>query len=468
MQTPYLPGTRLLLWLNQDGTIDIKANYTQSALNDAKIINAAYCISKPQIPQILTRHNNLYTRQECVNHDDLETFTIDPENSQDFDDAISVTPEALYIHIVDIAHVYGNFAPEIINNLRNRCFTLYLENEHTEHLLDPKDSTNTLSLVKGKQRNVITVKAVLNDGVVTSYQIYRSTIVVKHRYNYGEVEQLLNTFPPTAFTFLKQLAVERSKNIAYNINLPSLRITIDKTTGIPTNLLCESTNDMAHTIVATAMVLGNLIVSKHLAESNIPIPNRFHDSLRGILIPDYDKTNNSFVDSFILVKRYSRACYSVDKKGHFGLGITDYVHFTSPMRRYADVIVHLLLAGIYIGDLESEVQHINYSSTLNRSLQDLYKKWKVVRWLKQSEKYLYDAWVTGLSSAGVLWYIPEISQNGFTHVSQLEPSQRWVFQGGIKPSLTGPTHSIYIGQKTEAHIVNIDIDTMTMKIILRI
>lgn len=459
---PYEPGTRLILWLNADGTIDVKSTYANMPINDASIVNAAYCLTDVQKPQVLINNQNLYTRQDCVNHDDLNTFTIDPAGSKDFDDALSVSKDTLYIHIVDIADVYSRFSPEIIHNLRNRCFTMYLENEHTEHLLDSEDSTTNLSLIKGVQRKVITIKAILNDGLVTDYEIYRSTIIVKSRYTYEEVQQLLNNMPSAELTFLSNLTKERSQNVSYNINLPSLRITMDTATGTPTTVRCESTNDESHSIVATAMILGNLIVSKHLASANVKLPNRFHDKLRGLVIPDYEKTFNEYVDSFILVKRYARACYSVDQKGHFGLGITDYVHFTSPMRRYADVLVHLLLSGIQIPDLELEVQHINQASKLNRALQDLYKNWKLVRWIKNIAKPKYEAWITGLSPAGALWYIPEISQNGFTHVSALEPAQRWSFQSNV--ALFGPTHSFKIGQPVDAHVTDIDMDTMMIKI----
>lgn len=461
--TTYEPGTRLVLMLSSDGSITINSVYENTPINDACVINAAYCLTVSQKTQTLFENQALYTNPNIVDHDSLDTFTIDPTDSKDFDDALSVENNILYVHIVDIASVYHSFSSEVINNLRNRCFTMYLENTHTTHLLDSEDSTNNLSLIKGQQRKVITIKATLEDGLVTNYEIYRSTIVVKNRYNYTEIQEILQTNPNPALTFLSNLTKLRSQNIAYNINLPSLRITSDPTTGIPTKLQCESTNDESHSIVATAMVLGNLIVSKHLADSNIQIPNRFHDTLKGIKIPEYEKTHNTFVDSFILVKRYARACYSVDKKGHFGLGITDYVHFTSPMRRYADVLVHLLLAGYTLPDLDSEVHHINNAAKYNRSLQDLFKKWKLVRYIDANPKPTYDAWITGLSYSGALYYIPELSQNGFTHISELQPRQRWTYAENM---LTGSTHSFKIGQQVIAQIAAIDLDTMNLKISL--
>ena len=270
-----------------------------------------------------------------------------------------------------------------------------------------------------------------------------------------------------ALSFLNDLVKLRSQDITYNINLPSLRITMNTETEEPEKVICESTNDASHSIVAVAMVLANLIVSKHLATHSLRLPNRFHDKIRGINIPDFEKTFNEHVDSYIIVKRFSRACYSIDNKGHFGLGISDYVHFTSPMRRYADIIVHLLLAGISMPNLENEVKNINQAQLTNRSLQDLYKHWKIVRWIKNTPRKTYDAWVTWITPSGLLWYIPEISQNGFAHVSELEPKQRWSFECGEKPALIGPTHSFKFGQKVKATVSNIDSNTFIVKVLIQ-
>jgi exoribonuclease R len=201
-----------------------------------------------------------------------------------------------------------------------------------------------------------------DEGLVTKYDIYKSTIVVKKRWNYEQVlEAINNNTVPNSILFLANLTKKRSENTNYNINLPSIRITSDKSTGDVESIVSENTNDISHALIATAMILANITVSKHLSYRNIKLPNRFHESLRGFTTPNFEKTGNEFVDSFIMIKKFARACYAVDKKGHFGLDITDYVHFTSPMRRYADVVVHRLLAGYQIEDecLEDEVLWIN-------------------------------------------------------------------------------------------------------------
>jgi exoribonuclease R len=135
----------------------------------------------------------------------------------------------------------------------------------------------------------------------------------------------------------------------------------------------------------------------------------------------------SLVDTFCLLKKMARAEYSVDKRGHFGLGLTDYVHFTSPMRRYADIVTHMILAGAAFSraSLEVEVALINRRATFVRSLQRFYQRIKVNRWL-YSHPEEQRVIVTSVAAAGVQWFMPSILLNGFCHVSQLLPAQRWL------------------------------------------
>jgi len=218
---------------------------------------------------------------------------------------------------------------------------------------------------------------------------------------------------------------------------------------VPISVTSENTNDDAHTLVATAMILANLTVSKHL---QVKIPNRFHDTLRGFKEPQFCKTGNPHVDSFIMVKRYARAHYSIDEKGHFGLGLTDYVHFTSPMRRQADVLVHKILSGVSIDNLGSEVEVLNQRAKIVKAAQDIYISWKVMRWVNENTETFVEIWVTGVNKSGILWYMPSLSLNGFIHVSNLEPKQYWKYEN---EQLQGTT-IISVGKKLEAKIVGVD------------
>jgi len=468
----YKIGDRFVIWLHSNGTVTVKNKYTLDNIDDVKCLLDMYC----QIPSKdgiededeLKKGKHLYTIDGIINHTNLDTFTIDPTNSVDFDDAISVdvSNKTIYVHIVDIANII--LLGEGNKRLRERCLTLYLANEHTEHLLDEVDASKNLSLIAGVDRHTVTVKIILDDeGMVSSYDIYRSIINVKKRWNY---EQVLKAIEEKncgdAIQFLADLTIKRSSDVTYNISLPSLRIKSDIVSGKPESIICEETNDISHSLVATAMILANLVVSKHLSEKNIAIPNRFHDSLKGFIAPNFDSSGNELVDSFILIKRYARAYYSIDKKGHFGLGIKDYVHFTSPMRRYADVLVHRLLAGYQIDDLEEQVDWINLRAGLVRSAQDMYITWKVLNWIEgMNKEKIYEIWVTGINANGIIWFMPSLSLNGFCHVSNFEPKQYWKF---IDQKLVGASNEIGMGNKLNSKVKEINKITgeITLNIII--
>lgn len=452
----YLKGDRLVLWLDKNGDIAIYSKYSCDPKDDVKCLLDMYSLIKnrPNFSEIKQNHN--YTINEIINHDDLDTFTIDPKSSVDFDDAISVdvSNNTIYVHIVDIAN--ETFSDNGTIKLRERCLTLYLSNEHTEHLLDEIDAAENLSLIVNKQRKVITVKIKLNqDGLVDNYDIYKSTIVVKKRWNYEQVlDAINNNSSPESINYLVNLTHQRNESVNYTINIPSIRILSNKNGEIE-SIHKEESNDISHTLVATSMILANLVVSKHLSSKNISIPNRFHDKLRGFKIPEFEKTGNESVDSFILLKKFAKAYYSVDNKGHFGLGITDYVHFTSPMRRYADVLIHRILAGYINNNLEDEVIWINQRAILVRSCQDIYNDWKIIRWIKNNSNEIYEIWITGIHKSGILWFMPSLSINGFIHVASIKPNQMWNFDDD---KLIGSiTNKIFkIGDKLNSKIDKID------------
>lgn len=471
---PPAVGERLVLWLDAVGGERLLGRFSADPREDVRCLLAMYTGAENDGPRPLeatTPRLPLYTRADVVDHSNLDTFTIDPTDSKDFDDALSVDAEhgIVYVHIVDMAH--ATLAEEEGRRLKDRCLTLYLANEHVEHLLDAETASERLSLVVGAPRATVTVKLVMAEGLVTAYEVYRSTIVVKRRYNYEEVASLIASETASeAIRYLHRLTTQRSASVNYTLSLPSVRLTIDRSTGLAADVRLEDTQDAAHQLVATAMILANLTVSKHLAVRGVDLPNRFHASLRGMLRGEGGiATGNAAVDSFIRVKQYARARYAVDEKGHFGLGLTDYVHFTSPMRRYADVVVHRLLAGVAVDDLEGQVQRMNHQARQVNALQDLYERWKITRHLA-TLAVCPVVYITSVHKAGVQWFMPSLSLNGFSHVSTLDPSQFWALRAA-----SGSAHSEYLQGAVEAvrvgeayHAVVAGIDPITCEVRLRI
>jgi len=455
---------RLVVSLHSDGSMTYMQSWPSSPRTDAAWIRAAVAAIPVRAVPATTVVRSLYTREGIVDHTDLDTFTIDPATSVDFDDAISVdlATQTVYIHIVDIAD--AALSDDEQAKLRSQCLTLYLANEATDHLLDSATASDVLSLVVGRPRAVITVAMKMEGGRIVSKEIYRSTIVVKHRYNYEEVAaQLQAHTASSALTWLSDLSIARSAQVNYNLTLPSLRFTMNVDTGVPTALVTECTNDAAHSLVATAMIMANLVVSQHLSTAGLVLPNRFHETLRGIPVSEMHVTGDPVVDSFVLVRKFARARYSVDERGHFGLGLTDYVHFTSPMRRYADVLVHNLLAGVRYTDLEAEVDAMNRQSTAMRGLQYLYQDCKRASWIRGRMDAVYEVSCTDVKAVGIQWFLPALSLNGFAHVSTLHPKQRWLFQDD---TLVGGSHRIRVGSLLQGRITEIHPVTLAPTVVL--
>lgn len=451
-----ISGTKGLVTCHEDGTYSVFSD----PLGDAALLSAAYKASPLRDPPPLLENGDpLYTRTDVVDHSDLYTFTIDPTTSVDFDDAISVVENTVYVHIVDIAAASLTAVEE--TRLRSYCQTLYLANEATCHLLDDATASHGLSLIVGEPRSVITVAMDTDPstGSIRSSSLYRSIIVVKRRYTYEEVSELVHT--QEALQTLHRLTTLRSLALEYRLALPSVRFTVED--GRLCEVVAEDTNDAAHSLVATAMIMANLVVSLRLKEKGIDIPNRFHASLQG-LPPSPAVTGHIGVDSYLRVKRYARASYAVDERGHFGLGLTDYVHFTSPMRRYADVVIHRLLAGIRYADLDAEVTAMNRQALVVRGLQGLYRTWNLVRHLATLEGD-HIVYIVGVKPrGGIYWFLPSLSLDGFAHISTLLPRQFWAAPGD--DTLVGASTTVRVGDAFCATLGSVDPVTSQISMII--
>jgi exoribonuclease R len=422
IDVPVRLGYRVVVQLESDGTIKIGGCFSDLPTDDAALLRALYTAScSTPIFSSGARGAPHYTEPHR-DHTDLDTFTVDPESSTDLDDAITLDPanRRLYVHIVDIhAGLCSN------EGLEARMFagvsTLYLANEHTEHLL-PASDVERMSLNAAVRREVITVSMRLKeDGGIEDYSIYPSTICVKRRMSYADLESQLGSEP---YTWLNHLAQEAKDLIT--LSIPGLELHIDAD-GLIDSVKSVPTNDAAHRAIAFAMIAANFTVSAHLHRKGVRVPNRFHEGSRtggGVLQSAVKPiTGNSTVDSFLALKKWRGARYDLDARGHFGLGLTDYVHFTSPLRRYADVVVHNLLAGVEYDDwLESAVNYINARSIHVRALHRYYTSIKIAR---HAPSVVEEAYLTGLCAAGVFWYDPLFLIGGFTHVSRIGERVRW-------------------------------------------
>jgi hypothetical protein len=322
----------------------------------------------------------------------LFTFNVDPPQSTDFDDAISVDPlypDKIYVHIVDAVNMFS--LPEEEIEAFQRSYTFYLPN-HTEHMTS---NYKHYFLNQAEKRNVITIEYTIADNNdILSYDIYPSVIEVKKRYTYEDFSKVLSKYP--------SLLSFNEKWKQNTLNVPQLQFCINEETGCIENYFQTLNTDLSHKIIETLMIVTNSTISKHITD----IPQRYHTKLK-TYNEKVEMTDNDIVNSILTIKTYKNAVYSQADKGHAGLGLITYTHFTSPIRRYFDVIVHKLLAGYKLNNTEEVINYINERERLIDSYTKCFQQLKLLDYFDTHRHMIYEGYVINKTDKGVVVFIPE-------------------------------------------------------------
>lgn len=363
--------------------------------NDKDIILDLYKINAENVPFspfYIERNNHSYTK-DFTDLSHLYTFNVDPIHSKDFDDAISIDNEnnKIYVHIVDANSQIIPGSKEDQNAFKNG-FTLYLP-EIIENILPKEMAEHELSLIEGQERKVVTVEFDINENQeVKNYNIYKSKIIIKKRYNYGEFNKELEL---NANKYDKLLGFYK-KWKRETLNIPHIKMKIDPNTGILKDYDFESNIDDAHKIIETLMILTNLTISKHL-----DLPQRFHSRVKKEFKIEYF-SGDKMIDSILTIKKYKPAIYDTSQSGHFGLGLNTYTHFTSPIRRYFDIIIHRNLAGLNCINIEKVLEHINLRENYIDKIVKLYEKIKIYDYIERNIENKWEGYITNTTNVGVV------------------------------------------------------------------
>ena len=309
---------------------------------------------------------------------DIFTFTIDPADAKDFDDALSfaVVEEddnhqssiinqqyQIGIHIADVSH-YVKPGTKIDDEAYRRGTSTYLVDRVIPML--PEELCNDLcSLRPGEDKLCMSVIFTMDaDARVLKYKICRTVIRSDARLNYDEVQEmiipstpntpntpntptLLSTALLTLHALASKLRAERLANGALAIEQDEVRFRLDEH-GHPTDIYFEHPNE-AHHLIEEFMLLANKTVAKAVG-SGRPFVYRVHD------LPDNEKLDElkkfkkrlgsripqQTID-LLTIRAQAKAVYSTYNIGHYGLAFSHYTHFTSPIRRYPDLMVHRLV-----------------------------------------------------------------------------------------------------------------------------
>ncbi len=311
----------------------------------------------------------------------LDFCTIDPVTAKDFDDAIyfDMKEHTLYVAIADVSHYVDYFSP-IDTEAKRRGFTTYFP--HKSFPMLPRElSENICSLKPHTPRLAFVAKIKLNEKTLLpeKEEFFEAIIHSKRRFNYDEIDRIIESDgkyieaenEKRILTYLLPLQKItqrlRKARLAHGFDFRSeeIKLSIDANHELVKTQI--ETGTPSHSLIEECMLLANQASAKrfeygifrvHLPPQLSKIEELLEElSAIGLFVTDYDDAPSlmraiqkeadkmgiaSEVDGMI-IKSLKQATYSANNEGHFGLGFSHYSHFTSPIRRYADLILHRLI-----------------------------------------------------------------------------------------------------------------------------
>jgi ribonuclease R len=321
---------------------------------------------------------------------DVLTFTIDPADAKDFDDAISIKKlddhdYEIGVHIADVSH-FVKAGTELDKEAYSRGTSVYLP-DRVNPMLPEKISNELCSLRPNEDKYTFSVIfKITSKGKVKEYWIGKTFIHSDHRFNYDEVQQIIEDrqgIYGEEILLINSLSrifrKERFKNGAINFSSTEIKFKLDQD-GKPIGIVVKESKE-SHQLVEEFMLLANRTVASYVSKIKfekrpIPFPYRIHDTpdeekLKPFVafarkfgykfdMKNEEETARSFnqlmtdvhgkPEQHVLeqlgIRTMAKAIYTTENIGHYGLGFENYCHFTSPIRRYPDIMVHRVLQEI--------------------------------------------------------------------------------------------------------------------------
>ena len=441
---------------------------------------------------------------------DTYIITIDPATARDFDDAISMEFDEhgnriLGVHIADVSH-FVRPKSALDQEALKRGTSVYLVDKVIP-MLPEQLSNGVCSLRPDEDRLTFSAFLTFNArGQMIARRFAKTRIRSKLRLNYeqamailkGEPPEGLATVPPEAkqlitetWNLASQLRKRRFALAALDLEVPEAEITLDEE-GRMSGVVIRP-YDESHQLIEECMVAANEAVATELWTRGIKILARLHEApdegkleeLEAGLVQlgfhpgDLSNPTNlaNFLKStenhpmhyhahMLVLRSMKRAVYSSEKIGHFGLAKNFYAHFTSPIRRYPDLVLHRQLADYLDGKggrmpkqelarlalLATEREQV--ADDASRQLVEI-KKFRFLQQQLDDQKPIeYDAVVSKCTNYGVFIDIPELAMGGMIHISKL--SNQFVRYNAGMESLSAGNRTFRIGTRVKVVVATVD------------
>jgi len=443
------------------------------------------------------------------------TVTIDGEHARDFDDAITIERLAngnywLGVHIADVAH----YVPEgsaLDEEAYERATSVYFP-ERAVHMFPSELSTGLCSLNPDVDRLVQTcLMEIDRRGKVVRYEIHDGVIHSDARMTYTDVNKILTDRDPalieqyqplvpmfeTMRELFQILNARRRRRGSIDFDLKEPEIILDDE-GMVEQIIALERN-VAHRIIEEFMLVANETVAEHLDENNVPTLYRIHEEPDPLKVEQFEefittlgyslgapsnavrpKHFQRLVDkihgqpeekpiAFLMLRTMQKARYDPQNQGHFGLAAGSYTHFTSPIRRYPDLVVHRTLResrrGMSTERIEELVEDLpemaRHTSDRERRANDAERElvqWKKVRFMADKVGDEFDGYITGVTAFGLFIELIEHFVEGMVHVSTMaDDYYRFIEKQHV---LRGEnTSRVYrLGDRVRVQVIKIDME----------
>ena len=466
----------------------------------------AHCLEQARAAAAEFDPERLDTREDIT---DKVIITIDPPDAKDFDDAISLEKDSrgnwvLGVHIADVSFFVSQNSP-LDAEAKNRGNSVYLPAK-TFPMLPEILSNGICSLQPGQKRFVKSVYLTYDrDGNVLARRFANSIMCSTQRLTYQQADKTLKGhtkgIKPEVIELLKNMATlsrtienRRAKNGMIHLDLPETELVMDKSGRVVDAHPADTS--YPHTIIEMFMVEANDAVASLLDRLNIPFIRRIHPepdalsmknlaqlvrafgyhlprnpdrtAIQDLLAAVKDK-DCSFAINLAVLRSLEKAQYAPLHIGHFALASTHYCHFTSPIRRYADLLVHRdlecylqnrldLAKDISAGlDLAEIGKHITFTEERAEDAEDELTTVLILQMLSDKIGKELDCVVTGLTNFGVFAQSRKLGIDGLIRLTDLGPDE-WKFNTSahcIIGQRSGCT--IRLGQPLKVFIVSVNV-----------
>lgn len=442
---------------------------------------------------------------------DVPTFTIDPVDAKDFDDAISyqVLPNGNYeigVHIADVTY-YVKPKTQLEKEAFDRATSVYLV-DRTIPMLPERLSNGLCSLRPNEDKLTFSCVFEMDENAdVVNHWIGRTVTHSNRRFAYEEGQENIDNQSGDFYQELtilndlaKKLRKRRFDKGAVNFETVEVKFKLDEK-GKPLGLMVKERKDI-HKLIEEFMLLANRTVAEFIynkdkgkdtfvyrihdfpdlqrLETFATFAKKFGHDLKISEGAKISKALNQLMDEIVgkpeqnvleqlAIRSMAKAKYTTEAKGHFGLAFAHYTHFTSPIRRYPDMMVHRLLQH-YLDNGKSPdpdpwEEKCVHSSEREKRAADAERasiKYKQVEYMSLAEEKDYEGIVSGVTEWGVYVEITETKCEGLVRVADMNDDYYDFDEKNMRLIGSKTKKMITLGDKVSVRVVNTDIDRRTI------